>query len=252
VSTHGLFGDTLYKRLSSKETYEGEEEQEPQSELKYLNFIRNIRDKEPELFEKIKRLPKKARSARAVEESNEQLITFFRKAKLKKFFIASDEGSRELPFLEAVNLFECDQSIARSKVPSTYYSLLDKNKAQFDLIMSGEDSEAGPARSSRSSEAYVIRRLRVKEFRYYQSFTDEDDEYVRLVLAAYEDGIIPANTTRRIKKAIEREANPLRVLGILKGNIPSTLLGIRRTGQESERTRREVILSEYLTGGGSA
>jgi len=251
VTTHELFGDTLYKRLSSKETYEGEEEQEPQSELKYLNFIRAIRDNEPDLFEKVKRLPKKARSARAEDQTGERLITFFCKGKLKKFFIASDEGSRELPFLEAVDLFECDRATARSRISSTYYSMLDRNKAQFDLIVSGEEIGTGSARSSRSSEGQVIRRLKVKEFRHYQSFTDEDEEYIRLVLAAYADGIIPQNTTKRIKKAIERETNPLKVLGILKKNIPDSLLGIKRTGQASERAKREVILSEYLAGGGS-
>ena len=212
VTTHELFGDTLYKRLTSKETYEGEEEQEPQSELKYLNFIRAIRDNEPHLFEKVKRLPKKARSARAEDQTGERLITFFRKGKLKKFFIASDEGSRELPFLEAVDLFECDRATARSRISSTYYSMLDRNKAQFDLIVSGEELETGSARSSRSSEGQVIRRLKVKEFRHYQSFTDEDEEYIRLVLVAYADGIIPQNTTKRIKKAIDRETNPLKVL----------------------------------------
>jgi SNF2 family DNA or RNA helicase len=251
VSTHELFGDTLYKRLTSKETYEGKEEQEPQSELKYLKLIRDIRDNEPDLFEKIKRLPKKARSGRAVDGKGERLITFFRKGKLKKFFVAGEKRSRELPFLEAVNLFECDSLTPRSKISSTYYSLLDKNKAQFDLIVSGGELEPGPARSSRSSEGYVIRRLKTKEFRYYQGFTDEDEEYIRLVLSAYEDGIIPANTTKRIKKAIEREPNPLKVLAILKRTIPDNLLGLKRRGQSFERTRREVILSEYLTGGGS-
>jgi hypothetical protein len=251
VSAHELFGDSLYKQLASKETYEGEEEQEPQSELKYLNFIRDIRNNDPDLFEKIKRLPKKARGAREVVNGGEQLITFFRRGKLKKFFIASAGGSRELPFLEAVDLFECNKSTARSKIPSTYYSLLDSNKAQFNLIMSGEDLEAVPARSSRSSEGYVIRRLKAKELRYYQGFTDEDEEYIRLVLTAYEDGIIPGNTTRRIKKAIEREPNPLKVLGILKRDIPNSLLGTSRAGQPSERARREVILSEYLASEGS-
>jgi len=251
VSTHRLFGDTLYNRLASKETYEGEEEQEPQSELKYLNFIRDIRDNEPDLFEKVKRLPKKARSAKEMDGERERLITFFRQGKLKKFFIANEEASYELPFLEAVSLFECDKNVVRSKVPSTYYSLLDKNKAQFNLIMSGEELEAAPARSSRSSEGYVIRRLKAKDLRYYRAFTDEDEEYIRLVLTAYEDGIIPGNTTKRIKKAIEREPNPLKVLGILKKNIPNTLLGTSRTGQPSERARREVILSEYLASGGS-
>ena len=247
VSTHRLFGDTLYNRLASKETYEGEEEEEPQSELKYLNFIREIRDNQPDLFKKVKLLPKKARSARALEGNGEQLITFFRKGKLKKFFIAGNEGARELPFLEAVNFFECDASTARSKIPSVYYSLLDKNKAGFDLILSGEPVEA--SRGSRN-ERYITKRLKAKDFRYYQGFTDEDEEYIRQVLAAYEAGIVSANATRRIKKEIEREPNPLKVLGILKKEISDTLLErTEKAKTSSDRTRREVILSEYLAGG---
>ena len=127
--------------------------------------------------------------------------------------------------------------------------MLERNKAQFDLIMSGDEMEAAPVRSSRSSEGYVIRRLKAKDFRNYQKFTDEDEEYIRLVLSAYEDGIIPANTTKRIKKAIEREINPMKVLGILKRSIPGNLLGKQQNNKPSERARREVILSEYLKGG---
>ena len=249
VSTHELFGDTLYKRLTSKETYEGEEEQEPRSELKYLKLIRDIRDNDPDLFERIKRLPKKARSARAVDGKGERLITFFRKGKLKKFFIADEKGAREVPFLEAVDLFECASDTSRLSIPASYYPLLDRNKAQFDLIVSGAQEEAKPVRGSRSAEGYVVRRLKAKEFRNYPGFTDEDEEYIRSVLAAYEDGIIPGNTTKRIKKAIEHEPNPLKVLVILKRNIPDSLLGNKRPRGSFERAKREVILSEYLKGG---
>ncbi|MEA2006318.1 MAG: helicase-related protein, partial [Acidobacteriota bacterium] len=55
VSSHELFN-----RLISRETISGEEEI-AESELKYLNIIKDIRDKKPHLFEKIKRLHKKAR-----------------------------------------------------------------------------------------------------------------------------------------------------------------------------------------------
>src|SRR3990170_772943 len=84
VTTHELFGDRLYKKLSDRKSYEGEDEGE-RSELEYLQKIRSIRDKEPALFEKIKRLPKKARSCRSDSAGSDRLITFFRKGKLKKF-----------------------------------------------------------------------------------------------------------------------------------------------------------------------
>jgi hypothetical protein len=54
---------SLFSRLNSKETVTGENATED-SELKYLSEIREVRDKNPDLFERIKRLPKKARSTR--------------------------------------------------------------------------------------------------------------------------------------------------------------------------------------------
>ena len=90
--------------------------------------------------------------------------------------------------------------------------------------------------------------MKAKEFRKYQGFTDDDEEYIRLVLRGYEYGVIPKNTTKGIKKKIEKESNPLKVLAILKKSIPNNILDLGRPGQSSVSSKREVILSEYLTG----
>ncbi|MEW6618274.1 MAG: helicase-related protein [bacterium] len=248
-ASHELFGDTLYKKLTSKKTYQAEEEE--RSELEYLNFIRDIRDHQPELFEKIKHLPKKARSAREDDVKTEQLVTFFRKGKLKKFFITDSEESQEITFFEAVDLFRCKPDTPRQKIPKQYYPMLDKNKTQFDLVTSGEmlESKGSGRQGGRSNESYVIRRLKVKEFQQYQGFTDEDEEYIRQVLKGYEDGVIPQNTTKRIKKAIEEETNPLKVLAVFKKNIPYNILSLTKAPQPQVLAKREVILSEYLTKG---
>jgi len=55
----------LFNRLLSKKTITGEDEHE-ESELKYLQIIKEIRDNDPDLFASIKQLPKKARTARAI------------------------------------------------------------------------------------------------------------------------------------------------------------------------------------------
>lgn len=59
----------LFNRLISKKTITGEDEGE-ESELKYLQIIKDIRDNEPDLFSKIKRLPKKARTSRQCQVFN--------------------------------------------------------------------------------------------------------------------------------------------------------------------------------------
>jgi len=93
-----------------------------------------------------------------------------------------------------------------------------KNSSIF--ITSGENFEpkGSGGRGGLSNERYVITRLKAKEFKKYQGFTDDDEEYIRLVLRGYEDGVIPKNTTKNIKeKKIEKgKVNPLKVLAILK------------------------------------
>lgn len=58
----------LFNRLISKKTITGEDEME-ETELKYLQIIRDIRDKDPDLFTQIKHLPQKARTAKQSEET---------------------------------------------------------------------------------------------------------------------------------------------------------------------------------------
>ncbi|MGC9070177.1 MAG: helicase-related protein, partial [Elusimicrobiales bacterium] len=92
VSSHELFD-----KLLSKKTITEDEEEE--SELKYLRIIEDIRDKNPELFERIKHLPKKARSAKTFSQylkdiaPSDSLITFFRKGKLMKFFLSDKKST---------------------------------------------------------------------------------------------------------------------------------------------------------------
>ena len=53
----------LFAKWNSRKTITGEDEDE-ESELKFLTEIRTVRDQQPDRFERIKRLPKKARSTR--------------------------------------------------------------------------------------------------------------------------------------------------------------------------------------------
>lgn len=73
----------LFNTLNSKTAYTGEDG-EGDSELKYLEMMRKIRDEQPDLFDKIKNLPKKARSGFKKEMLDaDQLVTFSELVNLK-------------------------------------------------------------------------------------------------------------------------------------------------------------------------
>lgn len=248
VGSYELFGDYLYRKLNSKATFEGEEEQE-RSELEYLQVIRNIRDKQPDLFNRIKRLPKKARSGRHAPKSEyrQAMVTFFRRGRLKKFYLAKDGSATELTFLETADLLRCSPDEPRLKLPPTYFQLLQRNKEQFELQLSPAENEESKGGGGRTNEQYLLRRLKAREIRRYQGFTDEDEAFIRQVIKALEDGVIPRSTSKRLKQQIEKTAEPLKVLNLLRQNLSETLLQSYMQQQTGPVDRREVILSEYFS-----
>ena len=234
----------LFEMLNQKSVYTGEEE-EGDSELKYLELMRQIRDEEPGLFERIRKLPKKARSGSYVTMVDDQrLITFFRLGRLKKFYQNQGGRAQEITFFDAVNLLECAPDTPRAAIPSDYYHLLETNKQRFDLDTT-QEAEGGKApRGGRSNLQYIEGRLKDKSFRKYPKFTDDDLEFLEGVRQMLAEGTMAKKTAQTIKKEIETTIDPLAVLGVLRRQV--RLLDTPETSGRNLRAKREVILSGYL------
>lgn len=251
IKSHDLFA-----MLTSKKTITGEDEQE-ESELEYLREIRAIRDSNVELFARIKRLPKKARSTRqpptapdALVKAFPGLMTYFRQGRLDKFYLAQQgiDYSTELDFLTAVKILKPgDKSEKRQTIAPDFYSLLDRNKAAFEVATSPENDDAIPSHKGATNDAYILKRLKAKEIRRYDGFTEEDEVYIKQVIQLLTDGALPRPTTRTVADALKKEIDPLRLLGILKRDIPMEFFQPTRAQRTFQAlSPREVILSSYL------
>ena len=237
----------LFDTLNRKQIYTGEEE-EGDSELKYLEMMRKLRDEHPELFEKIKRLPKKARSGRLVGDlAADQLISFFRIGPLKKFYCTQAGESNEITFFDAVNLLECTPEKLRQPIPKEYYHWLETNKQRFgkDTL---QDEEAPKSGGGRSNVAYIEKRLKDKGFRNCQKFTDTDEEFLDGVRKLISQGLMAKKTAQTIKKAFEKTLDSLEMLVILRKHIRS-VDEVNNQPKRSFGAKREIILSGYQIAG---
>lgn len=238
----------LFQKLFAKSTITGEDEQQ-ESELEYLELIRNIRDETPELFERIKRLPKKARSGRVAKtgEPAPALLTYFRKGRLEKFFIAESGGAaREVDFFATARLLNCEADASRADVGSDFYPLLDRNKVAYDAAIA-EEGDSQLTSVARDAGAKLLKRLRTKEIRNFPGYTEDDEEYIRQVIRLLEDGALPRPTLKKLTEAFKSQAQPLKLLGIMRRDIPSQFFQAPRAeGVRHNFNPREVILSEYL------
>jgi superfamily II DNA/RNA helicase len=234
--------DFLFRRINSKEAIVGEDESDD-PELKWLLYLRDIRDNKKDLFEKVKKLPKKARTAKL---SNEQsVVTFFRKGKLRKIYTNTSGIINEIDFKRATELLEAKESEHKKSLIPEFYKMLDQNKKEFEsfFVNEVENTEV----SSTGNEA-KFRKI-VKAIISAKEFTDDDEEYLNKILELIKDGALPKPTIKKILGLIKGEGNPLKVLARIRAEIPRDSEFFQSTVVSyggNMNGPKEVILSEML------
>lgn len=237
IKSHDLFA-----LLSSKKIITGEDEAE--SPLEYLDEIRRLRDTNPALFERIKRLPKKARAVRRTPEGK-GLLTYFRKGGLDKFFWSDDARVQEMDFFEAVKKLKSLPNEPAQAVPPDYYPLLVKNKEAF---LEATNEEAAPAPgNNRDSALQVIRLIRSREMRTYQGFTEDDEAFLAKVADLVESGSLPRPTARALVRDLNGQTEPLKIRDILRRGVPPEFLRQPASARAPRADKPgEVILSAFF------
>lgn len=244
TTNHKLFGENFYDKVTNKDTY-NEDESEENSDLKYVKILEDIRDNDTELFNKVKYLPKKSRTARKIKADKNSVITFFRKGPLERFYLSDGETTVNLGFEDAVKYFECDKNCEKQPVPHEFYHLLQANKDEFFKPNEEDDIQVKKTGGS-SNHKYVRLRIdfAIKEGR----LTDVQEDYMKKILALYDEGKIINEISKSIKDAIEKELDSVKVYQIIKNNIPETYLTNKTEVKKDENVHTEIILSEFLIG----
>jgi superfamily II DNA/RNA helicase len=239
----------LFDSLISKKTITGEDEEED-SPLKYLETIKEVRDEKPDLFDRIKKLPKKARTARKYDNESNALLSYFRKGKLDKFYISDGNKTRELDFLNAAKIMEVEAGEPKKKRGDDFYKFLESNKKAFKEATKEEDviPKGKGGRDSATQLVTVIKALKKEKV-----FTDQQEDYLEAVIKELSEGGLPKQTSKTANSEVQEEMEngykPLRMYEIIKKNIPAELLQNHRAELENKQNEsREVILSEYLIG----
>ena len=253
------FHDTLgedYKYLSDEEVVSSQklfedltsnldqEEESTSPELAYLAIIRQIRDNDKALFERIKRLPKKSKTGRYSDHVQESAtLTFIRKGALKDFFITGSE-TEQISFIDAVRYLECEPDETRINVGNAYYTHYDANNAAFDESLVQDDViEVGKA-PLRGNDLKVARILRAMQNE--PTLTDEQEDVIARLLRAYENGDIPQNITKNIVKELKTIDDLGAAYFIITNLVPDKYLYELRDAILHTEGEKQVILSCYL------
>lgn len=239
VDTYGIFGKALYDKLNSDKVLE-EEDFEEDISLKYLNMIRDIRDNNEELFIKIKKYPKKIRSAKYLD--NDGTITFFRKGKIKRFFITNEEMTREIKFIEAIKYFECNENEKKAPISKFYYENLKRNKEGLVASFQEDKIDMSPSRKSGKNHNKELLKY-LKAINNYSKFTEFENQRIDKLMCLFEDGVIPKNKLKEIVKMIKGVTNPVEILNTIWDMIPSSYIENNTQNDDIEEYNTEVVLS---------
>lgn len=245
VSTHELF-----RRMT---TIIDDEDEEISSELSYLKTIRDIRDKDKELFEKIKNYPKKIKIGRKKDDID-GLVTFFRKGYLKKFYISNAEDTKEITFEQAIDYVKATKSEQGKKVKSDYYDLLKANKLAFEESEKEDNSnEITAVNKKGSSNAKNIIKVLKECLKMESSFTDIEIDNINKIINLLENGELPVRIVKDGNKAIKKITGVNDIIKFYKElelMIPKVYLEqetkVEANNKKISKNEREIILSEYI------
>ena len=240
VSPQGLF-DGLNKRLD-----DGEDSVNP--ELAYLATIRDVRDEDPDLFEKIKKLPRKAKSGKSTQYVDKpKTVTFFRKGALKSFYMSDAITPKELSFMEAIKYIQCEAGEPTMKTGKDYYQHAKDNSTAFDMAVAMEQIEVTERPTIAGNEAKVLKMLRA--LRKVKTFTDDQEITIKKLIEEYEAGNVAKAVSANIVKDVKALEDPLEMYFAIVNNVPEPLLKGKKENTTKHEGKTEIILSDYLVPG---
>lgn len=232
----------LFSHINSSHVVDEDSDENVESELGYLKQIRTIRDEDEKLYEKIRKLPAKCRTAREKENVSGELITFFRRGSLRKFFKADSKESLEVQFGDAVRLLHAQIADPKKSLPESFYDLLEKNILAFEESIRDESEEETEKRGSGSDKTLM---RHIKALLGFRALTEDDEVYLSTLLLALEEGAISKRSINQLVTKIKDINNPLAILTEIRNAISEGyLIKTLKSDDLKKPVKREIILSE--------
>ena len=239
VSPKKLFDD-LNKNIDG-------EEEGTNPELAYLAIIRQIRDNDPQLFFRIKKLPRKAKAGKYFNQLDaDATVGFIRKGALRTFFLSQNgKETKHLSFLEAIKYIQSEPEDRKVGVGQDYYEHYDKNSVAFDRYILEEKIISSEKSILTGNDAKIIKLL--KGMKNTPTFTDDQEEKLNILIKRWEDGEIPSKVSKDIVKRSKQPINDILEFyyDIMK-IVPESYFIEKKQAQANVEGEKQVILSCYL------
>jgi hypothetical protein len=210
-------------------------------------LIRNIRDDNIELFEKIKKLPLKCKSGKnSTLISGNGTISFIRKGALKTFFKTASDSTQELTFIEAIQYIKCPVDEPKIAIKDIYFDQLATNKDAFNNKLLQEELETTEGRTISGNDKKILTYL--KALLSCRKFTESEESTIEKIKMMLEYGELPQATSKQIVANLKNVEDPIQIFHVILDEIPAKYFDGRKTKKIERKGKKQVILSCYLEG----
>ncbi|MCC7301112.1 MAG: DEAD/DEAH box helicase family protein [Bacteroidia bacterium] len=214
---HTAFGEdaqiyTLEEIIEIVKLYKDGMPEDEDMRLRYLEFIRNFKENQPEEFKRIKKFPVKARTGRKanVEKNHSKLSICLLKSEVKKeiYRINKDNTVYSLTFEEAVKIFEAKQNEKAFALPDFHYDQINKATEQYEAELTNDEAQVTAHNTTDARANYIKKFLR--DIRSY-ALNDSFEDAYKVLIELIETGTFTNLITEldRIRKKVNNKKKPL-------------------------------------------
>ena len=237
--------DVSSQKIFEQMTTLEDEEIGTNPELKYLGVIRQARDNDTELYEKIKNMPLKVKVGRNSHERG--TISMIRQGSYKTFFLTDGDDTKQLTFMEAIKLIESDKDEKSVKIGKKYYKEVETNRKAFDAALTEEQivsDNTQVTRGTQGNDTKVINLLQAAK--NGRRLTDDEEQQANKLISVLQSGEIPTRITKEILKESKKAKDEMELYHIINNMIPKTYYDERTPSKIKIDGEKQVVVSESL------
>ena len=148
--------------------------------------------------------------------------------------------------MDAIEFLRCESAESRVPIGEKFFEQYDANNNEFKILL--EENEADMFKSTRTPTNVRTVVSTLKALAGIPDFTDEQEEIIRRIINAFNEGDIPARDTQKINQAIKTEKEPVQLFKKIYDIIDEKYLFGRQQAENFTNRQRQVILSCSLKG----
>ena len=203
-------------------------------DVEYRNFYLNLRKSKPELIEKAKEIPHRARIRRSVKKDKTGVLVFGKKGNDYTFKLGVDkDNALSLTVPDAINLFKAKISEKPRKITSNFENLYQRAKAKMFI------TKTQIKLSGRKGQA--IHKIEILK----ELFPDKKDYFIDLYFVAKELDALPEGVYKQIRN-IDKKTLKQDVDNLIRIVPHSYLSKIIQTANKIDEGKETLILAEEL------